>query len=289
MMNIINDELIKLTTEAAVEGGKEILKVYEERDTVVWEKDDKSPLTQADINSNKAIMSFLSQTDIPVLSEECRQENYTVRKNWTRLWVVDPLDGTKEFVKRNGEFTVNIALVENGQPLMGVIFVPVKKELFIGKKGVGAFKAVLNDDWRSQIEFKFEELEWQSMIQTCENDKITLVVSKSHFSEETGQFVSAVEDLFGEIEAVSAGSSLKLCLVADGKSHAYPRFAPTMEWDTAAGHAIITAMGGKVLAYPQMEEMNYNKENLLNSWFICVDGGQHTNKILDCVRKVKCK
>ncbi len=261
----MEDFLLK-AIKAAFDGGKEILDVYAS-DFAVEHKHDKSPLTLADKRAHISIAKILATTDVPVLSEEGRSIPYEERKNWQRLWVVDPLDGTKEFVKRNGEFTVNIALVENGRPVMGVIYVPVKDEMFFGDLTNGAYKVY---DYKSLENASLNELKAKAakLPEGSLNGKYVVVASRSHMSPETEAFVNEKRTQYNEVELVSAGSSLKLCMVAEGKAHIYPRFAPTMEWDTAAGQAIAEAAGCLVTKQDGTTPLNYNKENLLNPWFI---------------------
>jgi len=249
---------------AAIAGGKAIMDVYA-TDFQVENKKDDSPLTMADENANTVINSFLLQTDIPIISEENKQIDYADRKDWTECWIVDPLDGTKEFVKRNGEFTVNIALVQNGSPFLGVIYVPVSKTLyFTDDEGAHSYKyAVEQEDYTLD-----DILKNASEISPAEESEPVMVVgSRSHLNDDTKQFISAIEKE-KTVEIVSKGSSLKFCLVAEGNAHVYPRFAPTMEWDTAAGHAICNAAGVQVIDQNTQEPLRYNKENLLNPYFL---------------------
>jgi 3'(2'), 5'-bisphosphate nucleotidase len=250
---------------AALEAGKTILKIYHSGEFDVEIKGDNSPLTKADKASNKIIMSFLKTTTIPVLSEEDRNIPYKERKDWSQLWIIDPIDGTKEFIKRNGEFTVNIALIENQKPIIGVIFVPVSGELYFSTKEIGAFK--VNVDLEL---FDINTLiNKASKIPFDRKDKIfTIVASRSHMSAETESYVQMMRDNEGEVKLISKGSSLKLCMVAEGQADCYPRFAPTMEWDTAAGQAICEHAGFDVLDWKTKEPMLYNREELLNNWFI---------------------
>lgn len=251
---------------ASILAGKAIMEVYE-GDHKVQSKLDESPLTQADINANKVINAILKSTDIPIISEENRQVEYTERKEWRTCWVVDPLDGTKEFIKRNGEFTVNIALVKDGRPMLGVIFVPVSKTLyFTGSDGASSFKMELST---------FDELSEQALLNAKrigpakeKNNVIRIVGSRSHMNDETRNYLKTIEATGSAIEIVSIGSSLKFCLVAEGKADVYPRFAPTMEWDTAAGQAICEAVGVNVISLDTNASLRYNKENLLNSFFL---------------------
>jgi 3'(2'), 5'-bisphosphate nucleotidase len=244
----------------AVDAGKAILKVYEEEDFSVESKADNSPLTKADKAANEVIVSALKKLypEIPIISEENKTVLYEERKSWNLFWLVDPLDGTKEFIKRNGEFTVNIALIENGKPVAGVVHVPVTGVTYYGDIKEGAFK------W---FNGKVEKLE-NGYVPYTEKQFVKVVASRSHLSDETKQFVDDLEKQGKQIEFVSMGSSLKLCLVAEGVADVYPRFGPTMEWDTAAAQAVAEAAGRKVLIHNSDLPLTYNKENLLNPWFI---------------------
>ena len=247
-----DSQLLALAIKAARLGGEEIIKIYNGEFEVSF-KEDNSPLTVADENANAVIESLLEVTNIPILSEEGRDVPYLERKNWKRLWIVDPLDGTKEFVKRNGEFTVNIALIENGKPILGVIYVPVTSVLYYASKE-GAFKKVNNIV--------------EQLPNVDQKDNFVAVGSRSHQSDETKAYFEELSKKHGDVEIVSMGSSLKICLVAEGFADVYPRFAPTMEWDTAAGHAIANHAGKKLIDYKTNKEMRYNREQLLNNWFI---------------------
>jgi 3'(2'), 5'-bisphosphate nucleotidase len=259
-------ELLEQTIKASIDAGKRILEIYE-KDFSIETKSDESPLTEADTAANEVINSYLNKTGIPIISEENKQLDYSERKKWDKCWIVDPLDGTKEFIKRNGEFTVNIALVENGKPLFGVIYVPVTKELYIGDVNeCNAWKVVVEDD--SNI---IKQLTKENEIKPSSNknkDIIRVVGSRSHMNEDTVKFIEELKQEYEEVEIVSKGSSLKFCLVAEGKADVYPRFAPTMEWDTAAGQAICEAVGVKVVDQTTRESMVYNRKNLLNNYFL---------------------
>lgn len=253
--------------QAAHEAGRMILEIYESGDFDVETKGDNSPLTRADRASHEVIVRHLSTSGIPVLSEEGREMPYTERKDWEVLWIVDPIDGTKEFIKRNGEFTVNIALVKRGQPVLGVIYVPVSGEMYVGAAGNGAFKAMCPpdqpcpnwDDFVSQAD----------VLPKPKGDRpFTVVASRSHMSPETSAYIKECQAKHGEIATISKGSSLKLCMVAEGLADRYPRFAPTMEWDTAAGQAICMAAGFDVIDQKTGQTMVYNREVLLNNWFL---------------------
>jgi len=256
--------LLSIIITAALEAGKEILKIYQ-TDFHVEYKDDKSPLTQADKNANSVIMSYLQGTGIPVLSEEGRSIPYTERKNWKKLWIVDPLDGTKEFIKKNGEFTVNIALIENQSPVVGVVYAPVLDVLYIGDETKGAFKITDASKKNNLLEELTEKNKIRSAIS---KDYFGIVASRSHLTKETEDYIEMLKEKHSNIKVVSKGSSLKLCLVAEGTADIYPRFAPTSEWDTAAGDAVVRAAGGKVLIANSNDSIVYNKENILNPWFI---------------------
>ncbi len=256
---------LKIAIQAAVDGGAEIMKIYQ-NDFDVEYKDDNSPLTIADKKCNDIINTYLIKTEFPIISEENKQLDYSERKDWDICWIVDPLDGTKEFVKRNGEFTVNIALVKKGKPLMGVIYVPVTKELFYADvtKNI-ALKVTLNEHI---IDFDTLDSKASSIKPKAkQKDKISVVGSRSHMNDATKEFVDSLKNDFDHVEIVSKGSSLKFCLVAEGKADIYPRFAPTMEWDTAAGQAICEAVGLQVISKETDQPLLYNKENLLNPWF----------------------
>lgn len=255
---------------AALEAGAAIMDIYTDPDAdfAVERKSDNSPLTIADRKSHETITGILSKSGIPVLSEEGMDIPYETRKEWRSMWIVDPLDGTKEFIKKNGEFTVNIAYVEEGMPLTGIIYIPVTKELYIGDHGLGAYKI-------SDITSISEATDIDALMTNAtrlpikvERSEFVVVASSSHPSPETEEFVEKMKAEHAHVQTVSKGSSLKLCLIAEGLADVYPRFAPTMEWDTAAGHAIIKAAGKEVCHTDGLTPLSYNKENLLNPWFI---------------------
>jgi len=253
----------------AKEAGTAILEVYN-TDFDVELKGDNSPLTLADMRANKIITKELSELypDIPILSEEGKVIPYAERKHWELFWLVDPLDGTKEFVNRNDEFTVNIALIHNGRPTMGVVYVPVLDLFYFSKEGIGAHK--LEGGNFAKLPTEDEILKKSSRLPILNLNKFffTIVASRSHMSKETEEYVDQLRELHGKVEIISAGSSLKLCMVAEGKANVYPRFGPTMEWDTAAGQAVVEGAGGVVEHTDTDKPLRYNKENLLNPWFI---------------------
>lgn len=257
-------KLLIKAINASIQGGHAIMEVYAS-DFIVEHKEDKSPLTLADKNCNTVIEQHLKETNIPFLSEEGAKTPFSERKNWEYSWLVDPLDGTKEFVKRNGEFTVNIALIHHGTPIMGVIYAPVKEQLYFALEGMGAFKISTNT-----IIGNLDDLVSDADRLPIKHNRNTYVVvrSRSHMSPETEQFFKERKKEYGNIEVMVVGSSLKLCMVAEGKANAYPRYAPTMEWDTGAGHAIAKMAGFSVHQYNTKEEVTYNKKDLLNPWFL---------------------
>lgn len=251
-------EFLDIAKRAALDAGAEILKIYTDpsQDFGIEKKADNSPLTLADKAAHHCIMRYLQDTGIPVLSEEGRHLPYEQRKDWHRLWVVDPLDGTKEFIKKNGEFTVNIALVEDGAPILGVIYIPVTGILYYGIVGEGA--------WKTSSASMSESLP----LKKSDERPFTVVASRSHMNAETEEYISQLRKNHDNIQLVSNGSSIKICLVAEGSADAYPRFAPTMEWDTAAGDAIARAAGKRVVDAQTGKSLVYNKEDLHNPWFL---------------------
>jgi len=260
---MIKPELLSLSIEAAIHAGSAILEVYQS-EFAVEHKEDNSPLTLADKNAHEVISEMLSRTSIPVLSEEGKMVSFDERKKWKELWVVDPLDGTKEFIKRNGEFTVNIALVRDGVSVFGVIYQPATGELFYGGSEDEAY-------WFIHVEGRTVQESFQSRKKIDRKnlpEVFTIVASRSHLSPETAAYIDKARHEHGKTDMVSSGSSLKLCMVAAGRAHVYPRFAPTMEWDTAAGHAILKATGGNIFSWRTGEELKYNKPDLKNDWFI---------------------
>lgn len=262
-------EILNLAIRAAIEAGESIMTIYTDpnSDFGIERKSDNSPLTIADKKSHEVIMSYLTKTEYPILSEEGKHMPYEERKDWETLWIVDPLDGTKEFIKRNGEFTVNIALVRNGVPVLGVIYLPVKRILYYGAEGTGSFKIEIPEN--AALSYVEENRELAARLpQKEEGRRFRVVASRSHLSDETKDFIAELEKEHGEVEFISSGSSIKICMVADGSADIYPRFAPTMEWDTAAGHAIALYAGKQIYKQDNINPVVYNKEDLLNPYFI---------------------
>ena len=266
--------------QAAIAAGDAINDIYRSEDFGVKYKTDKSPLTLADQKSHEIIVNALEGYDIPILSEEGKNMPYAQRKNWERFWIVDPLDGTKEFIKRNGEFTVNIALIENSRPVVGTIFVPDRDTLYFAAQNLGAYKLAdgpFNEWGESRPDSKetasalLEQIIGRSTrlpVIDPQRSSLTIVGSRSHKNAELEAYVEEKRRAFGDVEFISAGSSLKICLVAEGRADLYPRLGPTMEWDTAAGQAIAENAGADVFHYETQKPLIYNKEDLHNPWFI---------------------
>ena len=248
------DYLVPLT-DIARRAGEAILEVYDREDFGVKLKSDDSPLTEADANANHVIVLGLQELtpDIPIISEENKLVDYETRKTWSRCWLVDPLDGTKEFIKRNGEFTVNIALVEDGAVTMGVVFVPATNRMYWAARGQGAYEISETENHRlSAARF------------TAADTGLKIVGSRSHMNDETKNFILA----FNQPEIVPKGSSLKFITLAEAEAHIYPRLAPTMEWDTGAAQIVLEEAGGQVIDRETQQPLRYNKENLLNPHFV---------------------
>ncbi len=264
---LLTDETISSLLDIARKAGEAIMEVYSS-DFDIHIKSDNSPVTKADFNANKVIVNGLQSLSVqyPVLSEEGSSVEFSDRKKWQHFWLVDPLDGTKEFIKKNGEFTVNIALIENGVPVFGVVYAPVIECIYWGGVGNGAFKM---DE---------TGLKKPLSVNNNFNGTIILAGSRSHPGEKMKAFISQ----FAEYKVIPMGSSLKICSVAEGKVHLYPRLGPTMEWDTGAAHAILKAAGGEINKYGTNSPLKYNKQNLLNPEFIAgsknsIDYLKHSN------------
>jgi len=259
--------LIDTAINAALLAGEKIMEVYASDDFGIAQKDDFSPLTLADRQAHLLISQILEPTQIPLLSEEGIHLSFAERVHWKSFWLVDPLDGTKEFISRNDEFTVNIALIHENQSIAGVVYSPVSKELYVGLVGLGAWKtgnpeADCTLDWISthgnQLPLDKTEHEY------------TVAASRNHLDDQTVAFVKELRKLHPELKIIRKGSSLKFCLLAEGTAAIYPRYGPTMEWDTAAGHAIVKAAGKNIFYTDQQTELHYNKENLMNPYFIAL-------------------
>ena len=258
-MNLNNQQVVLDILNIAIDAGKEILKIYKKNFNVDL-KADNSPITEADINSNNLIKKRLIEIEknIPILTEESLV-NWETRRVWKKYWLIDPLDGTKEFVNRNGEFTVNISLIENNLPIFGVIYAPEKSLLYYGIKNNGSYKLITQDNINTLSEFK------KININNNTTSNIKIIGSRSHSNKD---FQIWVEKNFSQYELISIGSSLKLCFLAEGTADIYPRLGPTSEWDIGASQCIVEEAGGSVLIYPSNERLRYNKENILNPFFI---------------------
>ena len=252
-LKINTTTLLQQALEAAALASREIMDVYTSGDFQAEAKGDNSPLTAADKRAHEVIASTLQNSGLPILSEEGKTISFDERRNWEYFWMVDPLDGTKEFLKRNGEFTVNIALIYKNKPVMGVVAVPVSGDVYY-TSGDGVLLK------RNDV---VQKLAYRGRI-NLKQDRLRVVASRSHMTEETQQFVNSL----AKPSLVSSGSSLKFMLLTEGAADVYPRYAPTMEWDTAASHAIVNAVGLKVTQQGSSEELTYNKENLLNPGFL---------------------
>lgn len=257
---MIQNPAYLIALKAAIAASKEIMRFYKEGfETEI--KQDGSPVTQADLAASEIIDSYLIQTNIPITGEETHKVSFETRKHWKESWCVDPLDGTKEFVKKNGEFAVNIALIRSGQPIFGIIASPVNQTILFGGFETGVFHSTFE-----MIDFplKWEQLNQPSKIQL----PLVMTCSRSHHSGSMLNLLSDLKKSFDSIEFIQKGSSLKFFDLAHGRAAIYPRFAPTMEWDIAAGQAILEALGGSVLDASTNQPLIYNKENLLNPSFI---------------------
>jgi 3'(2'), 5'-bisphosphate nucleotidase len=256
----------------AFSAGDAILEIYREPDHGIEIKSDHTPITRADKAAHYIISQALANTPWPIISEEGLETPYAARKGWTTYWLVDPLDGTREFIKRNGEFTVNIALIHENYPLAGIVYAPVTGELYLGLTGMGAWKfnnpkAVDTTNWLDQSWMK----SGKRLPLPASERPFTVVASRSHLNRETQEFIDGLRDREPGLTVANRGSSLKTCLIAEGAADVYPRFGPTMEWDTGAAQAVAEAAGIKVIQVKTGERIAYNKEDLLNPWFFVFD------------------
>ena len=238
----------------------EVLKIYESGDFGLEIKSDNSPLTLADKKASDMICEKLKELtpEIPIICEETKNEDYNTRKKWTKVWLVDPIDGTKEFVKKTGEFTVNIGLIENGIPIKGFVGIPTKNIIYYGTEK-GSFKISYYDKINITTRINVNNFNFTQ-------DNIKIVASKSHYNKETDEFVKQHKNA----QLLNFGSSIKFLMIAEGIADYYPRVAPTYEWDTCASHAIVNYAGGRIYNLNDGKDLVYNKENLLNPNFICI-------------------
>jgi 3''(2''),5''-bisphosphate nucleotidase, bacterial len=259
------ESLINIAIKAAVLAGQEILKVYRTEDFEVVSKADYTPVTRADKNAHDKIMEILLPAGLPVLSEEGQHNSYTERQKWDLFWLVDPLDGTKEFIKRNDEFTVNIALVQNHQPIAGIIYVPVFKTIYAGIIGRGSYKIS-----NPSPECTFGNLvsSGEKLPVNIRSNEFVVATSRSHMNEETQNYIDKLKLEHKNLSLTAVGSALKLALIAEGTVDIYPKIGKTMEWDTASGHAILKAVGKNIYFHDLKTGLVYNKENLANPNFV---------------------
>ena len=255
--------LLKEVITISKEAGLKILDIYNDNQKFknISFKSDNTPLTLADDSSNDLICASLKTLTpkIPILSEEGKNIKFDERKKWEKFWLIDPLDGTKEFIKRNGEFTVNIALIDNGEPVLGVVHAPILDTTWYGSINLGSYKILQNSTFKINV------------IKSTNDSTIKIVSSRSHANNPK---LDSYLSQFKDYQLIKMGSSIKICLVADGSAHYYPRFGPTMEWDTAAAHAVVKYAGGNIFNVESNTELEYNKTNLLNPEFL-VDSNDH--------------
>jgi len=255
---------LKLAIEASIKAGKKILEIYNSDDFIVEYKSDESPLTLADKSSDEIIKNALKVSNIPVLSEEGNILDFNKRKDLKHLWIVDPLDGTKEFIKKNDEFTLNIALVENHKSILGVIYAPALKVLYFSENKFGSYKLELKSSTLSYLDYSRAI----KLPVSINKNNYGVVTSRSHLDKETLSYIENLKKMRSNVKSVPIGSSLKFCLLAEGKANCYPRFSPCMEWDTAAGQIICKEAGFELIDQTTNAEMLYNRENLLNNSFV---------------------
>ena len=250
-----HNDMIKIASEAALMAGEEIMKIYNDSEFIDFKKKkDNSPLTKADRASHNIISKILKNTKIEIISEEKKITEFDKRKKWKYYWLVDPLDGTKEFIKKNGEFTVNIALIKNNIPYIGIVYCPTFKTLYWNDPKTGSYKKHINNVIKLK---KREEINFK-------DPNLRVVTSRSHMNEETEGFLTKLN----KPQIVPVGSSLKILFLAENNADIYPRYGPTMEWDTAAAHAIANGSNVKLFKSNDKSEISYNKKNLLNPFFL---------------------
>ncbi len=257
-----------VAVNAAIEAGHRIMEYYNDSYNIDY-KDDQSPLTSADLAAHRCIDERLQITELPLISEEGKNISFDVRKLWEYFWLVDPLDGTKEFIKRNGEFTVNIALIYKGYPILGVVYIPVSSLIYFGCSGYGSFRLDVKNVLTEFLSLDNLLLNAIRLPEESERE-VVIMGSRSHNSPENLKLINSFSSVFENASLISAGSSLKFCRLAEGSADFYPRISPTMEWDTAAGHAICRFADTKVINYESGLELNYNKASLLNPNFIAI-------------------
>ncbi len=269
-------QLFRVAFKASIAAGEAIMKVYESDDFDIQNKSDNSPLTKADMAAHHIIKQHLETTPFPILSEEDADIPFSEREKWDTFWLVDPLDGTKEFINKNGDFTVNIALIQKGIPIMGFVYLPVEEVLYWGEKEQGSFRFAFTEKQKLIITTRaFEDLAFMVYIIAhswvlpyAETETYTVVGSRSHKNEETQKYIEQRKKQYPDLNMVDRGSSLKICMVAEGKADEYPRLAPTMEWDTAAGQAVAMYAGCHFTKTDLTTPVIYNKKDLTNPHFV---------------------
>ncbi len=262
----LNDRyLLEQAILASIKAGKKLLQLYYEPHEIEIKKD-LTPVTSADIASQKILISQLSSTKIPIISEENEQIPFSQRSSNEYFWLIDPLDGTKEFIKKNGDFTINIALIQNNKPIIGVVVAPALNRMYFSSPSLGAFKA--NIDFTNNHIYNLTALNNNHLLTS---DHLIVITSRSHMNSNTEEFIKLLNNNFVNITIQQSGSSLKMCMIAEGEAHLYPRFGRTMEWDTAAAHAILLQTSCNLLNFNDLSEMEYNKPNLENPPFIALN------------------
>ena len=270
--NIQADFFFESAFNAALRAGAGIMEIYNgEQEFLVNLKSDNTPITEADRRSHETIKDYLSRTRIPLMSEEGRDLLYEERCGWDLYWLVDPLDGTLEFIKRTGEFTINIALMVDNRPMIGVVYVPQSGKIYFAISGRGAWKRIgMTPNPNAQMNISEIMRGAEQLPETDRaNSPTRVALSRSHISPDTHIIVDSIKERFGNVEIITQGSSLTLCMVAEGSVDIYPRTTPTSEWDTAAGECILTEAGGSIRELEHNSILNYNKPTLINPNFIC--------------------
>jgi 3'(2'), 5'-bisphosphate nucleotidase len=259
-------ELIRHALEAALQASEVIMKYYEE-DVEVELKADESPVTIADKEADIIIRKVLEETGLPILSEEHPIPEHSERLQWEKFWMVDPLDGTKEFIKKNGEFTINIALIENNVPIGGVIAAPASGIIYFGESGYGSFKSII--DKNMSIDQIYANVQPLAPENITGEETLCVAVSRSHLDDATVQYIDRLKQ-DNKVDTISAGSAIKIGLLAEGKAHIYPRFSPCMEWDIAAGFGIVNQLDFQFISTENGKKLNFNKKNLLVNGFVAL-------------------
>ena len=266
------DALFKKAIETSVLAGEGIMEIYNQKSFSIQEKSNKTPVTEADFRSHDIIVRELKSTGIEILSEEGSADSWAEIQRNSRYWLIDPLDGTKEFIKGNGQFTVNIALMENERPVFGVIYIPDQQILYAGKINLGAWR------WDEVVPGRLPNWEVmksnaQSLPLNIDHNDYRVLGSKSFRSEATDDFMNKLDTTFPKIKIVRAGSSIKFCMIASGEADLYPRLDNIMQWDVAAGHAIVEASGGVVRRWPDGSDIRYTAEDMRFTKFVAATKG----------------